>query len=74
MILSDLNELPDRPLEQRVEIVGPTNEPMEVRIVPNYADHPLACGPRYINQDFRCSWGIHLGLFTSGVLCNYAFR
>ncbi|XP_073956506.1 pseudouridylate synthase TRUB2, mitochondrial [Choristoneura fumiferana] len=64
----DLNALPDRPIEQRVEIVGATNEPMTVKLVPNYADDPLACGPRYIHDDFRCSWATHLGLFSSGVL------
>ncbi|CAH1643790.1 unnamed protein product [Spodoptera littoralis] len=64
----DLNALPDRPLEQRVEILGPTNEPMKVKLVTNYADNPLVCGPRYINEDFRCTWASHLGLFSSGVL------
>ncbi|CAG9783376.1 unnamed protein product [Diatraea saccharalis] len=64
----DLNVLPDRPHEKRVEIVGPTNAPMTVKLVPNYADNPLVCGPRYIKEDFRCSWATHLGLFTSGVL------
>ncbi|CAG9575340.1 unnamed protein product [Danaus chrysippus] len=64
----DLNSLPDRQLEKRVEIIGATNEPMQVKMVPNYADHPLACGPRYIKEDFRCSWATHLGLFSSGVL------
>lgn len=64
----DLNELPDRPLEKRVEIVGATNTPMEVKLLPNYADDPLACGPRYIQKDFRCSWATHLGLFSSGIL------
>ncbi|XP_038209210.1 mitochondrial mRNA pseudouridine synthase Trub2 [Zerene cesonia] len=64
----DLNALPDRPREQRVEIVGATNEPMNVKIVPNYADDPLVCGPRYIKEDFRCSWATYLGLFSSGVL------
>ncbi|XP_011563080.3 pseudouridylate synthase TRUB2, mitochondrial [Plutella xylostella] len=64
----DLNALPDRPLESRVEIVGATNEPMSVRLVQNYADHRLASGPRYLHEDFRCSWAAHLGLFTSGVL------
>ncbi|XP_022113066.2 mitochondrial mRNA pseudouridine synthase TRUB2 isoform X2 [Pieris rapae] len=64
----DLNKLPDRPLEQRVEILGETNKSMEVRIVPNYADDPLVCGPRYIHDDFRCNWATHLGLFSSGIL------
>ncbi|XP_063394338.1 pseudouridylate synthase TRUB2, mitochondrial [Cydia fagiglandana] len=64
----DLNALPGRPIEQRVEIVGATNEPMLVKMVPNYADDPLACGPRYTHDDFRCSWATHLGLFSSGVL------
>ncbi|XP_028167612.1 pseudouridylate synthase TRUB2, mitochondrial [Ostrinia nubilalis] len=64
----DLNKLPDRPREKRVEIVGATNEPMTVKLVPNYADDPLVCGPRYILEDIRCSWATHLGLFSSGVL------
>ncbi|KAJ8734442.1 hypothetical protein PYW08_013692 [Mythimna loreyi] len=64
----DLNALPGRPIEKRVEIVGSTNEPMLVKLVPNYADDPLVCGPRYIHDDFRCSWATHLGLFSSGVL------
>ncbi|XP_045760532.1 mitochondrial mRNA pseudouridine synthase Trub2 [Maniola jurtina] len=64
----DLNALPDRPLEKRVEIVGATNAPMQVKLVPNYADDPLVAGPRYIHTDFRCSWATHLGLFSSGVL------
>ncbi|PZC79648.1 hypothetical protein B5X24_HaOG216172 [Helicoverpa armigera] len=64
----DLNTLPDRPIEKRVEIIGSTNEPMKVRLVPNYADDPRVCGPRYMNEDFRCSWATHLGLFSSGVL------
>ncbi|CAK1599270.1 unnamed protein product [Parnassius mnemosyne] len=64
----DLNALPDRPQEKRIEIVGATNAPMTVKLVPNYADDPLICGPRYIQDDFRCSWATHLGLFTSGVL------
>ncbi|CAB3259348.1 unnamed protein product [Arctia plantaginis] len=64
----DLNALPDRPIEQRVEIIGPTNAPMEVKLVPNYADNPLVCGPRYIKDDFRCRVASHLGLFSSGVL------
>ncbi|XP_059051392.1 pseudouridylate synthase TRUB2, mitochondrial [Achroia grisella] len=64
----DLNELPGRPQENRVEIVGPTNAPLAVKVVPNLADDPLVCGPRYINEDFRCSWASHLGLFSSGVL------
>ncbi|XP_034841543.1 pseudouridylate synthase TRUB2, mitochondrial [Maniola hyperantus] len=64
----DLNALPDRPLEKRVEIVGATNAPMQVKLVPNYADDPLVAGPRYIHKDFRCSWATHLGLFSSGVL------
>lgn len=63
-----LNALPDRPLEKRVEIVGPTNKPMEVKLLPNYADDHLVCGPRFINSDFRCSWATYLGKFTSGVL------
>ncbi|CAF4838119.1 unnamed protein product [Pieris macdunnoughi] len=67
-LCKDLNNLPDRPLEQRVEILGETNKTMEVRIVPNYADDPLACGPRYIHDDFRCNWATHLGLFSSGIL------
>lgn len=71
---SDLNDLPDRPIEQRVEIVGPTNAPMQVKLVPNYADNPLVCGPRYINEDFRCSVASYLGLFSSGVLCKYFKR
>lgn len=70
-LIPDLNNLSDRPLEKRLQIVGATNKPMEVRIVPNYADDPLACGPRYINNDFRCSWATHLGLFSSGILCKY---
>lgn len=65
----DLNALPDRPLEKRVEIVGATNGPMEVKLVPNLADNPLVCGPRYLNEDFCCSWATNLGLFSSGVLC-----
>lgn len=69
IIYADLNALPDRPLESRVEIVGATNEPMSVRLVQNYADHRLASGPRYLHEDFRCSWAAHLGLFSSGVLC-----
>ncbi|KAG6457744.1 mitochondrial mRNA pseudouridine synthase Trub2 [Manduca sexta] len=64
----DLNALPDRPQEKRVEIVGATNEPMTVKLVPNYADDPLVCGPRYIREDFKCSWSTYLGLFSSGVL------
>ncbi|KAI5637361.1 putative tRNA pseudouridine synthase 2 [Phthorimaea operculella] len=64
----DLNALPGRPLEKRVEIVGATTGPMSVKLVPNYADDPLVCGPRYINEDIRCSWATHLGLFSSGVL------
>ncbi|CAH0405669.1 unnamed protein product [Chilo suppressalis] len=64
----DLNALPDRPLEKRVEIQGPTNDAMTVKLVTNYADDPLVCGPRYIKEDFRCSWATHLGLFSSGVL------
>ncbi|CAG4927784.1 unnamed protein product [Colias eurytheme] len=64
----DLNALPDRPREQRVEIVGATNEPMQVKLVPNYADDPLVCGPRYLKEDFRCSWATYLGLFSSGIL------
>ncbi|XP_026323995.1 mitochondrial mRNA pseudouridine synthase TRUB2 isoform X2 [Hyposmocoma kahamanoa] len=67
-LLCDLNALPDRPLEKRVEITGATNERMEVKLVPNYADNPLVCGPRYLHEDFRCSWATHLGLFSSGVL------
>ncbi|XP_049887998.1 pseudouridylate synthase TRUB2, mitochondrial [Pectinophora gossypiella] len=67
-ICRDLNVLPDRPQEHRVEIVGSTNAPMRVKLVPNLADDPLVCGPRYLNEDFRCSWCIHLGLFSSGVL------
>ncbi|XP_026727474.1 mitochondrial mRNA pseudouridine synthase Trub2 [Trichoplusia ni] len=64
----DLNALPVRPREQRIEIEGATNEPMIVKLVPNYADDPLVCGPRYIHEDIRCSWATHLGLFSSGVL------
>lgn len=52
-----------------MEIVGPTNQPMSVKLVPNYADDPLVCGPRYIQEDFRCSFATHLGLFSSGVFC-----
>lgn len=70
-LIADLNALPDRPLEKRVEIVGATNAPMQVKLVPNYADDPLVAGPRYIHTDFRCSWATHLGLFSSGVLCMY---
>lgn len=44
---------------------------MEVKVLPNYADNPLVCGPRYMQSDFRCSWATHLGLFSSGVLCAY---
>lgn len=64
----DLNALPNGPQEKRVEIIGATNEPMSVCLVPNYADNPLACGPRFINEDFRCSLATHLGFFSSGVL------
>lgn len=64
-----MNAIPDRLREQRVEIIGSTNEPMRVRLVPNYADDPLACGPRYMLDDFRCNWATHLGLFSSGILC-----
>ncbi|XP_013187947.2 pseudouridylate synthase TRUB2, mitochondrial [Amyelois transitella] len=64
----DLNKLPGRLQEKRVEIVGPTNAPMDVKLVPNLADDPLVCGPRYLNEDFRCSYATHLGLFSSGVL------
>ncbi|VVC87014.1 pseudouridylate synthase TRUB2, mitochondrial [Leptidea sinapis] len=67
-LIRDLNALPDRAREQRVEILGPTNGPMTVKLVPNYADDPLVCGPRYIREDFRCSWATHLGLFSSGIL------
>lgn len=52
-----------------MEIIGATNKPMEVRLLPNYADDPLVCGPRYMNSDFRCSWATYLGKFTSGILC-----
>lgn len=69
--VSDLNALPDRPQEKRVEIVGATNAPMTVKLVPNYADNPLVCGPRYTHDDFRCSWATHLGSFTSGILCKH---
>lgn len=64
----DLNSLPDRPQEKRVEIIGATNEAMQVKIVPNYADDPLVCGPRYIIEDFRSKFATHLGLFSSGVM------
>ncbi|KAL4713578.1 hypothetical protein ACJJTC_006166 [Scirpophaga incertulas] len=64
----DLNGLPDRPGELRVAVEGPTNKPMTVKLVPNYADDPLVCGPRYIAEDIKCSWATHLGLFSSGVL------
>ncbi|KAM3956595.1 pseudouridylate synthase TRUB2, mitochondrial [Aphomia sociella] len=64
----DLNALPGRPQEQRVEILGATNAPLKVQLVTNLADDPLVCGPRYIHEDFRCSYASHLGLFSSGVL------
>ncbi|GBP84722.1 Mitochondrial mRNA pseudouridine synthase TRUB2 [Eumeta japonica] len=67
-MVSDLNALPDRPIDQRVEITGPTNAPMQVHIVPNFADHPLVSGPRYLLEDLRCSYATHLGQHTSGVL------
>lgn len=44
---------------------------MQVKLVPNYADDPLVCGPRYIEEDFKCSFATNLGLFSSGVLCKY---
>ncbi|XP_072935391.1 pseudouridylate synthase TRUB2, mitochondrial [Epargyreus clarus] len=67
-ICRDLNALPQGPQEQRVEIVGATNAPMTVKVVPNYADDILVSGPRFIQDDFKCSWATHLGLFSSGVL------
>lgn len=64
----DLNALPIRGQEKRVEIVGATNSPMKVKVLPNYADDPLVIGPRYQHEDFKCSYSTHLGLFSSGVL------
>ncbi|KAK9496481.1 hypothetical protein O3M35_013243 [Rhynocoris fuscipes] len=50
-----------------VEIEGDTTKPMSVTVRPNYADHPLVIGPRYVVEDFKCRWATYLGFNTSGV-------
>lgn len=72
-MFSDLNALPDRPQEKRVEIMGPTNAPMHVMVSPNFADDPLVVGPRYQHDDFKCNYSTHLGLFSSGVCRMYIY-
>lgn len=53
--------------EPFVSIEGDSTKPMKVSVIPSYADHPLVVGPRYVEDDFRCSWATFLGFNTSGV-------
>jgi len=65
---TELCELECRPPEPHVIIEGDTTQPMLVKVIPSYADHPLVVGPRYQPSDFKCSWATFLGVNTSGVL------
>lgn len=66
--LADLNSMKCRDIRKRVDIVGDTSKPLTVRLEPNYADHPLVVGPRYIEKDFRMLFVNYLGVRTSGVV------
>lgn len=66
---SDLNELECRPPIEYVSIEGDPLKSLTVTKEVSLADHPLVVGPRYQEEDFRCSWSNHLGFHTSGVLC-----
>uniref|UniRef100_A0A0V0GD68 Putative pseudouridine synthase n=1 Tax=Triatoma dimidiata TaxID=72491 RepID=A0A0V0GD68_TRIDM len=63
----ELCELKCRDPSPYVSVEGDTTQPMAVSVTPSYADHPLVVGPRYIEDDFRCTWATFLGFNTSGV-------
>ncbi|XP_065226945.1 pseudouridylate synthase TRUB2, mitochondrial [Planococcus citri] len=66
--LSDhLNSLKCRDVKEYVDIIGDTSKELTVRVTQNYADHPLAVGPRYMPQDFRWKYVNLLGERTTGL-------
>lgn len=52
-----------------IKIEGNPSRKLTVSVKPNLADNPLVVGPRYINNDLKCSWSNYLGFHSSGVLC-----
>ncbi|XP_068200929.1 pseudouridylate synthase TRUB2, mitochondrial-like [Palaemon carinicauda] len=63
----DLNMLEPRPAVPYIVIEGNTADDLAVVKRENYADHPLAIGPRYQIQDLKLSFAIHLHKNISGV-------
>lgn len=59
-----------RPPMEHVHIQGNPLKPLKIVVEPSLADHPLVVGPRYLIDDFVCSWSNYLGFHTSGVLRN----
>lgn len=53
-----------------VENNGDGTTEYSVKVVTDLADHVLSVGPRYEIPDIRFSLATHLGVRTSGVLCN----
>lgn len=70
-MFSDLNNRTEWKLDERVEISGATNAPMEVSVVPDLSDHPLVIGPRYRSDEMKALYVSHLGNYTSGVFCKF---
>lgn len=54
-----------------VQIVGATNQPMDIEIQTNLATHPLVTGPQFQPEDINCRHAPNLGRNTSGVCGNF---
>lgn len=65
-----MNKLEVRPTAKRVVIQGELSkgEDLTIKLVQNYADHPLVVGPRYQVQDFILRVGVFTGYFGSGLV------
>ncbi len=67
IILKDLNDMECRPPREYVHITGDTTQNLNVEVRPNYADHPLLIGPRYVPRDIKLHFANILGTKMSGV-------
>lgn len=64
---ADLNSMECREPRKYVHISGKTTEPLRVAVEPNYADHPLIAGPRYLPDEMKVCYVKELGYIMSGV-------
>ncbi|XP_074599186.1 pseudouridylate synthase TRUB2, mitochondrial [Brevipalpus obovatus] len=69
-LTNELNSMEVRPVAKRICIEGELSkgENLTVKMVQNYADHPLVVGPRYQEKDFGVKFVSGLDYHTSGVI------